>query len=121
MRQETTNHLVLTNAAAAYSVPVPTRGLNGVGVEVTVIGAYVPSSATISVSVEETSDLQNWAAVPVTVTFTGTTADFPAYNSASTGAASTLSGSHVRLKFEAGAASVRATVATQVNFFNFSS
>jgi hypothetical protein len=122
MRTPAANQLVVTTTTPTYSQPIPTGGQNGIALDFTVVSSNIGATSTsVSASIEQSSDLQNWSVVALTATFTGTSGQLPAYTSVMTTATgSALSAGYVRVAFTVGASTTRACVAAGVNFFNFS-
>ena len=121
MRTPAANQLVVTTTTPTYSQPIPTGGQNGIALDLTVLSSNIgTTTATVSASIEQSSDLQNWSVVPLTASFGGTSSALPSYTSVMTTATgSALSAGYVRVAFTV-SASTRACVAAGVNFFNFS-
>lgn len=125
MRKEISRNLVMslsTTDATAFTDPVPTGGVNGVSIDMTVVSWYSTATGTLTALVQESSDMQTWTDTGVSAVLTGAVANFPAYTGTSTsGASSTLSGRYSRVKYTAkvGSGTGQLCLSAGVSFFSF--
>ncbi len=114
-RIELANALLVSSAAPAYVGPVPTRGMNGVKVDLLVI-SIGGSPTSVTAEVEMSNDGENWSTTGVSAAVSA----FPGYGVDQTaGVGELCSQANVRIKLTV-LTSGTACVKSGLLFFQFS-